>query len=128
MKMTKPLTAFFLGLLSFFVFMAVGEAAMYSIGEAVGLILALILMLAYFFICQFFLSRGNPDAYRRDWPIMLALDAGPLLLVVIILIAWENRGAVFLSQGLGILVSSSGGTFAGAVAASRSARRKGGLL
>jgi hypothetical protein len=99
-KRGNALAAFFPGLLSFFVFMVVGEAAMYHIGEAVGLIAALILMLAYFFMCQFFLSRGNPGAYRRDWPIMLALDAVPLLLVFIMALA--ERREVILSQGLGI--------------------------
>jgi hypothetical protein len=56
---------------------------------------------------------------------MLALDFVPLLLVVIILLQWEGHGAVFLSQGLGILVSCLGGTLAGAVVASRAARRHG---
>lgn len=122
--MSKALGAFFLGLFSFFVFMFVGETAMYSIGEAAGLLVALILMLAYFFICQFFLSRGNPDAYRKDWPIMLALDVVPLLSVFIMVLAEKRE--VILSQGIGILISSCGGTFAGAVAASLVARKRGG--
>jgi len=120
--MSKALMAFFLGLLSFILFMFVGEAAMYHIGEAVGLFVALILMAAYFFICQFLLSRGNPNAHRKDWPIMLALDSVPLLLVFIMALA--ERREVILSQGLGILISCCGGTLAGAVAASVAARRR----
>jgi hypothetical protein len=122
--MPKALVAFFLGLFFFFLFMFIGETLMYHFGDA-GLIPTSVVMVAYFFICQFFLSRGNPDAYRKDWPIMLALDLVPLLLVVIILLQWEGHGAVFLSQGLGILVSCLGGTLAGAVVASRAARRHG---
>jgi hypothetical protein len=119
--MSKALIAFFLGLLSFLLFMFVGEEASYHLGD-VGFILAFILMAAYFFICQFLLSRGNPDAYRKDWPIMLALDA-TLLLAFFIMVLAERR-EVILSQGLGIILSCCGGTFAGAVVASIAARRK----
>lgn len=119
--MPKALIAFILGLLSFLLFMFVGEEASYHLGD-VGFILAFILMAAYFFICQFLLSRGNPDAYRKDWPIMLALDA-TLLLAFFTMVLAERR-EVILSQGLGILLSCCGGTFAGAVVASMAARRK----
>jgi len=68
------------------------------------------------------LSRGNPDAYRKDWLIMLGLDA-TLLLVFLNTVLAERR-EVILSQGLGILLSCCGATFAGAVAASLWARRK----
>jgi hypothetical protein len=119
--MPKALSAFFLGLLSFFLFMVAGEAASYHLGD-VGFILAFILMAAYFFICQFLLSRGNSNAYRKDWPIMLALDA--ILLLAFFVMVLAERKEVILSQGLGILLSCCGGTFAGAVAASLAARRK----
>jgi hypothetical protein len=121
--MSRVLMALLLGLFSLFLFMVVGEAAMYHIGEAVGLFVALILLAAYFFICQFLLSRGNPNAYRKDLPIMLALDSVPLLLVFIMVLA--ERREVILSQGLVILISSCGGTFAGAVTASLAERRRG---
>jgi hypothetical protein len=114
--------AFFLGVLSFFLFFIVGELFM-SVGEAMGLVAALILMAGYFFICQFHLSRGNPDALSQDWPIRLALDAIPLLLILIMLLA--EKWPAILFQGLGILLSCCGGTFAGALAASRAARRTG---
>jgi hypothetical protein len=119
--MSKTLIAFFLGLFSFFLFMFVGETLLHYHGN-VGLVPAFILMAAYFFICQFFLSRGNPNAFPKDWPIMLALDA--VLLLALIPMAILETQEVVLAQGLGILLSCCGGTLAGAFAASKAARRK----
>jgi len=75
-------------------------------------------MAVCFFICQFFLSRGNPDAYRKDWAIMLAVEAAPLLIVIFGLL-WDKR------MGVRAFISSVAGTLAGAAAASLAARRKG---
>jgi hypothetical protein len=111
--MSKQLLAFCLGLLGFF---------LSFVGAGAGLPVAFILMGAYFSICQFLLSRGNVDAYRKDWPIMLAMDA-TFLVVIVIMVLVEKR-EVFLSQGLGFLLACCGGTYAGAVAASLIARRK----
>jgi hypothetical protein len=122
--MSKALGAFFLGVLSFVVFMFGGEVAMYHIGEAVGLFVVLILMAAYFFICQFLLSRGNPHAFRKDWPIMLVLNA-TIIVVLFVSVLVEKQGAVFLVQALGILLACFAGTIAGAVVASLAARRRG---
>lgn len=114
-KVPRAWMAFFLGVLSFFLF--------FVILETVGLVVAFILMALYFFICQFRLSRGNPDALRKDWPIMLALDAIPLLMILGMVLV--EKWPVILFQGLGILLSCCGGTFAGAFAASQAARRTG---
>jgi len=119
--MSKISKAFLMGVFSFFLFFAIGEAASENLGDA-GEVLAFILMAAYFFFCQFRLSRGNPDAYRKDWPVMLALDA-PWIIAGFIMIMSEKREVV-LSQGVGILVSCIGATWAGAFAASMKARRK----
>ena len=119
--MPKALIAFFLGLFSFLLFMFIGETLLSYYGN-VGLAAAFILMAAYFFICQFFLSRGNPDAFLKDWPIMLALDA--VFLLVLIPMVLSERLEVVLAQGLGILLFCCGGTLAGAFAASKAARRK----
>jgi Na+/pantothenate symporter len=113
-KVRKSLRAFLLGFLAFFLLMFVGETA--------GLVAAFILLAAYFSTCQFLLSRGNVDAYRNDWPIMLAMDA-TLLVSVVIMVLVEKRD-VILSQGPGILLSCCGGTYAGAVVASLTARRR----
>jgi len=121
--MSKSALALILGFLSFFLFMFIGETLSEHFGAA-GFIPTFVVMVAYFFVCQFFLSRGNPDAYRKDWPTMLALDA-ILLLAVFVMVLVEKREVV-LTQGLGILLSCCGGTFAGAAAASLAARRRSG--
>jgi hypothetical protein len=121
--MPKVLIAFFLGLFSIFLFFFIGEKLLHYYGN-VGLAAAFILMAAYFFICQFLLSRGNPNAFPKDWPIMLTLDA--VLLLSLIPMALLESLEVILFQGLGILLSCCGGTLAGAFAASKAARRKAG--
>lgn len=122
--MSKALIAFFLGLLGFFLYLGVGEGFSDYFGENVGYAAVFILLTAYFFFCQFFLSRGNPNAFPKDWPIMLALDA-VLLLCLIPMALLESRG-VILAQGSFILLSCCGGTLAGAFVASKAARRKAG--
>ena len=121
--MIKWLGAFLLGVLSFAVFMFVGETADYRLGDIAAFIVTGIVMFAYFFICQFRLSRGNPNALFKDWPIMLALDA-TMIVVLFVSVLVEKQGAVFLAQALGILVACFAATLAGAFAASRAARRK----
>jgi hypothetical protein len=119
--MSKIFKAFLIGVFSFFLFFAIFEAASENLGDA-GEVLAFILMAAYFFFCQFRLSRGNPDAYRKDWPVMLALDI--LWIALFIVMALTERREVVISQGLVILVGCFGATWAGAFAASMKARRK----
>lgn len=113
--------AFLLGLLSFFLMMFIGEFLVKPLGETMGLLATFSALAVYFFICQFLLSRGNPDAWRSDWRIMLALDAVTII-VVCIMVTAENRD-VALAQAPGWLLSTCGGTFAGALAASLVARR-----
>ena len=85
-------------------------------------LIAFFLGLFSFFICQFLLSRGNPNAFLKDWPIMLALDA--VVLVVLFPMAFSERLEVIMAQGGGILLFCCGGTLAGAFVASKVARRK----
>jgi hypothetical protein len=120
-QMPKAKMAFFLGILSFFLMFIIGEPASEHLGNA-GLVLTFILMAAYFFLCQFRLSRGNPNAYRKDWPVMLALDATWIIAGFFMILT--ERHEVVISQGLGILFSCIGATWAGAFAASMKARRK----
>jgi len=119
--MNKLSGALLLGLLSFVLMMFIGEFLVKLIGETMGLLATFSLLAVYFFICQFLLSRGNPDALRTDWRIMLTLGAVPIVSVVIMVLV-EGRD-VILAQGPGILLACCGGTFAGAFAASRAARR-----
>ena len=120
--MQKVVVPLILGLGSMVVFMVVGETADALLGDIAAGIVIGIVMLAYFFICQFFLSRGNPKALRKDWPIMLELGAGAVFVAFITAVAEKRE--VFLTQGLGFLLVWFVGTFAGAVAASLAACRK----
>jgi len=121
--MLKVLGAFFLGVLSFVVFMFVGETADNILGVRAAPIATVILMAAYFFICQFLLSRGNPHAFLKDWPIMLVLNA-TIIVVLFVSVLVEKQGAGFLVQALGVLIACFAGTIAGAVVASLAARRR----
>jgi len=119
----KSIDCVFPGIIFLLSFFFIGEILLENYGN-VGLAEAIILMAVYFFICQFLLSHGNPDAFLKDWPIMLALDA--VLLLALIPMVLSERLEVILFQGLGILLFCCGGTLAGAFAASNSARRKAG--
>jgi len=119
--MRKASAAFLLGLISFPLYFFVWYS-LHSDSSGVGQTATFFLMAIYFFVCQFFLSRGHPDALFNDWPIMLALDAIQLIMLVSIVLL-ESLD-VILSQGLGILLSCCGGTLAGAFVASIRARRK----
>lgn len=118
--MSKALVALALGILSFFLFMFIGESATWNLGNA-GFVITYIVMAAYFFISQFRLSRGNPVAFRKDWPVMLALDAA--WIVAFIGMILSEKREVVISQGLGILVGCFVATWVGALAASVKARR-----
>ena len=125
-KVPRVWIAFFLGVLSFFL-LFIGEPLVENVGEALGTVVAFILLAAYFFICQFRLSRGNPNALRKDWPIMLALDAVPLLMVLItalvekwpvILFSGSRNSPLLLRRDIrwrvcGFLESSKSGKAAG---------------
>jgi len=119
--MEKIALGFLLGLISFLLLFFIGEPALYHLGD-VALIPILLVMAVYFFICQLNLSRGHPDALRRDWPIMLALDA--VWIVVIIIMFFVERLEVILAQGVGILISCFGATLAGAFVAAKKAGKE----
>ena len=70
---------------------------------------------------QFLPSRGNVAAYRKDWRIMLALDA-PMLFVVVGLMVSRESLKTMVSQGSLTMLSVCGETYAGAVLASVSMR------
>jgi len=118
--MARVIMALLMGLFSLFLFFVVAEAASYFLGNA-GLILALILMAAYFFIVQYRASRDNPDAYRKDWPVMLSFDATWIIVGFLMILRERNQAAIF--QGLEIIFSCLAVTWAGAFAASMKARR-----
>jgi amino acid transporter len=119
--MPRIVFAFILSVLFFFLFMFIGETSASYLGDA-GFVITFVLMAANFFVCQFRLSRGNAGAPRKDWPIMLALNAVPLVMVILMIM--NEKWPVILVQGLIILLAGWGGAFAGAVLASRAARKR----
>jgi hypothetical protein len=119
--MPKASLAFLLGFIGFLLLFFIVEPATHHLGD-VGLIPTFLLMAVYFFICQFQLSRGNPNAHRKDWPVMLALDA--VCIAALFVMILSERLEVVLAQGIGILVSCFGATWAGAFAAAKKAGRK----
>jgi hypothetical protein len=90
------------------------------VGESVGLFAAFVTLTVYFFVCQFLLSRRHIDAYHKDWTIMLKLGAVSFASVLIVVLVEKRE--VIMSQGLGLLLSTILGTYAGAVVASLFAR------
>ncbi len=117
----KIVAAFFLGVIFVPLFMEIGEMSDSVMGD-VGMIITFVLMAAYFFFCEYRLSSGNAHALRKDWPLMLALNAVPLALIVTV--ALNEKLPVLLGQGSAILVAGWGGAIAGAVVASRAARKR----
>jgi hypothetical protein len=82
MKMQKTFLGFLLSGFSIVLLFFPGEPLTYYFGDT-GFIATFVIITAYFFVCQFFLSRGNPNAFRKDWPVMLSLRAGPILIALI---------------------------------------------
>jgi len=119
--MSRIVVAFILSVFFFFLYMFIGEASTSYLGDA-GFVITFVLMAAYFFVCQFRLSHGNADALRKDWPIILALNVVPLVMFILVVI--NEKWPVILVQGLVVVIAGWGGAFAGAVIASRVARKR----
>src|SRR5512142_2862784 len=107
--MRKHIIALVAGIASFPLLMLLGE----GIGDAAGWVFTAI----YYFVCQFFLSRGHERAYG-DWSVMLTLDASSLVLILLNL----AQGGPGFRGNLAWLFCLLGGTFAGAIAAALAAR------
>jgi peptidoglycan/LPS O-acetylase OafA/YrhL len=109
----KILLSFFLGLLSIFL--------MFFLGEVWGEHAMFPGMAAYFLISQYFLSRANPQAVRKDWPLIVALNL-PLLVSDIICLIVEpntNTGAKLSALCMAILAVTC--SYAGAGLAAKTA-------
>jgi hypothetical protein len=124
--MKRYLTAFLLGLGSFFVFWGIGEylgemATTSAISIAPGLILLAGVLGAYAFACQLFLSRGDPRPLRDQWPLLLSFN--------FILTAFALAVPVFVRKWIPTLTMFSLSAYswlcscAGAAVAARAARR-----
>ena len=76
--MAKKITALFLGIISFFLMM--------ELGEIFGVVIAFIAVGIYYLVAQFFLSRGNTRALYSDWPLILMLNAALILTAILVLL------------------------------------------
>jgi len=122
--MIKKLGAIFLGVLSIpvvIVFAGLEEQGKIHSGWPSAFVLCII-MAVYFFICQFWLSRGNPHAFLKDWPSMLLLNAA--LFVILLISLPENLNGYYAVTSSAVLLFCFAGTLAGAFLASRAARRR----
>ena len=108
-----------------FLFGAVSFFGLFQLCDVVRPEVALGLGAVSLFVCQYLLSRGNPQAARTDWGIVLALNALPVaLLAGTLLLNLEGhlgQGADIL-KGLAGVVLALGCAYAGAVVAARTAR------
>ena len=109
----KVFVAVILSVLSFFL--------MFFLGEGFGDYALFIGMGAYFLISQYFLSRGNPQALRKDWSSIVALNFTLLISTIICLVVEPNKGAKLETLCLAILAVAC--SYAGAALAARTARQ-----
>ena len=78
---------------------------------------------AAFLVCQYLLSRGNPQAARTDVGMVLAMNALPVaLLVGTFAVGVKGNAAAELLRGVGGVCLGLGCSYAGAVLAARTAR------
>jgi hypothetical protein len=109
----RIVAALFLGVLGVFVSFFLGE----TLGDYVMFVGAG----AYFLVVQYLLSRGNPKALRRDWPIILALDLALVAGAVLPFVYEPNKVANVEMVKLAILavVCSIGGAILATLTAPR---------
>jgi len=119
----KILLAFILGVFSFLLLFGLGAALEWASGKfgEYALTAALVIVIgAYFLIAQYFLSRGNPQALRKVWPLIIAMNF-ILLCAPILCLVLESKGAALGTLLLAMFTVAC--SYAGAALAARAARR-----
>ena len=109
-----------------FLFGAVSFVVLFALCEVLAPAVALCLGAVGFFVCQYLLSRGNPQAGRTDWRMVLAMNALPLGLLtsaLVVSLSWHPMEAADMLKGLAGVVAGLGCSYAGAVVAARTTRR-----
>lgn len=122
----KMAVAFGVGLFLVAVTFSLGRMFYSTLVSEIDALAKLVGMLAIgmsvcFFIAQYVLSRGDPEAVREGWPLILAMNFAPLGSVLVVLVVLTPGAA------LGLLVVSLltlGCSGIGAALAARSARRR----
>jgi len=126
-RQLKIVVAVPLGLISFALFMNLAEdirvvpekdpTAVFINGGIV-----LVVMAAYFFICEYLLSRRNPQAVWKHWPTILALTSTLIVTPVLVIASGETMENVMQAAGLAIFAVVF--SCAGAALAARAARHR----
>ena len=107
----KVVVAFLLGVVSFFLIFLLGEEfGDYALFIGLG---------AYFLISQYLLSRGNPQAVSKDWPLIIAMNFTPLCMTIIALAVEPNKWAAL--QMLWVASLAMACSYTGAALAARAA-------
>lgn len=78
-----------------------------------------------FFITQYLLSRGNPQALRKDWPLIIAMNLAPFafcLVFIALAFLTKRSGLVMLVVTMTIIVLVC--SYAGVALAALTARRR----
>lgn len=124
--MRKYVVAFLLGLGSFYVFWGIGEylssMETTSAGAGPGGILVMACVLgAYAFVCQRYLSRGDPKPAREQWRLLLSFNF--ILTAFALAVPFVVHKWVPILTTFGLSAYSWACSWAGAALASRAARR-----
>ncbi len=123
-KVVKVVVAFFVGVWSFALMMFVGEAVQswfpkYGAETFIDEFIIFIVWGGYFLVSQYLLSRGNLQAIRKDWPIIIAMNFTPLSIVIVNLSGGHMRSAL---ETLWVAIVAMACSYAGAALATRAAR------
>jgi len=102
--MVKKITALILGVISFFLMLAIGE----EFGAPIGFSFIGI----YYLFSQFYLSRGNARALYEDWPLILLLNAALIVTAVLILLIEEDEKWASIVAAISIICSVIGAAIA----------------
>lgn len=123
---TRTLRAFLMGLPSFFWIFFLAEKFMWSLDHGGAVYIWGLFFVggvgAYFLILSYLLSRGNPRAVHKGWPIILALNITPLFMLLMTVVLERQLGPVL--SGLGLVMFTVLSSFAGATIAQQVARRR----
>jgi len=117
-KNSKLAVALLLSVGSFFLLFLLGE------GGGSRSILHTIIFIGglggYFLVSGYFLSRGNPQAVRMGWPIMLALNAALIATTITAWLVEPNQADSLQMAGVAVLAVVC--SYVGATLAARAAR------
>ena len=109
---------FFLACVSFILTGEIGETLLCFCASFIGLGVC-------FFITQYLLSRGNPQALCKDWPLIIAMNLAPfafcLVFIVLAFLTKRSGGVMLVVTMTTILLVCS---YAGAALATLIARRR----